>query len=149
MSKKPPFAMLIELAQKEVDEAAATLGSLQRRRDEMLGKGTHLDGYRCEYESKLASAVREGMTMLERRNFDAFLGTLGTAIDQQHAQVASLDTTIEAARQLWQVKKRKLSSFETLDKRAKQVQAAQDSRRDQLQTDEFASRRARERDLPA
>jgi flagellar FliJ protein len=145
MSKRLPFTTLIELAQRDVDEASRTLGNLQRRRDEMLGKRHHLDGYREEYESKLAEVARAGMTMLERRNYDAFLGTLGTAIDQQQAQVTSLDKALEAARSQWQLKKQKLASFETLEKRAMDAEKKRVERTEQRASDEFAARRARER----
>jgi len=144
MSKQLPFTTLIELAQRDVDEASRTLGNLQRRRDEMLGKRHHLDGYRDEYESKLGEAARAGMTMLERRNFDAFLGTLGTAINQQQAQVTSLDQALEAARTQWQLKKQKLASFEMLEKRAMEAEKKRVERTEQRATDEFAARRARE-----
>lgn len=145
MSKKLPYTTLIELAQKDVDEASRALGALQRRRDDMLGKRQDLDGYRGEYENRLAAASREGMTMLERRNFDAFLGTLGTAIHQQQAQVVALDHALEAARRQWQVKKQKLSSYETLEKRAAAAQQQREAKSEQRASDEFAARRARDR----
>ncbi len=145
MSSELPFTMLIDLAQRAVDEAAQALGQLQRRREEMLGKRTHLDGYRCEYETRLAQAARDGMTMLERRNYQAFLGTLGTAIDQQQAQVVSLDHALEAARRKWQLKKQELSSYEALELRAIDARRRREAQREQRASDEFAARRARER----
>ncbi|MCY0385979.1 flagellar export protein FliJ [Robbsia sp. Bb-Pol-6] len=145
MSKRLPYTTLIELAQKDVDEASRALGALQRRRDDMLGKRQDLDGYRGEYENRLAAASREGMTMLERRNFDAFLGTLGTAIHQQQAQVVALDQALEGARRQWQVKKQKLSSYEALEKRAVDAQRQREAKSEQRASDEFAARRARDR----
>ncbi|KKB64206.1 hypothetical protein WM40_06825 [Robbsia andropogonis] len=144
MKQALPFTTLIDLAQQEVDAAAQALGALQRQRDDMFGKRKNLDGYRVEYEQQLAQAARDGMTMGQRRNYQAFLGTLGTAIDQQQTQVEMLDRKIEVARLLWQQKKQKLSSFETLETRARQAQEQRTARYEQRMTDEFAARRARE-----
>ncbi|WP_429499547.1 flagellar export protein FliJ [Robbsia andropogonis] len=144
MKQALPFTTLIDLAQQEVDAAAQALGALQRQRDDMFGKRKNLDGYRVEYEQQLAQAARDGMTMGQRRNYQAFLGTLGTAIDLQQTQVEMLDRKIEVARLLWQQKKQKLSSFETLETRARQAQEQRTARYEQRMTDEFAARRARE-----
>lgn len=144
MKQALPFTTLIDLAQQEVDAAAQALGTLQRQRDEMSGKRQNLDGYRAEYEQQLAQAAREGMTMGQRRNYQAFLGTLGTAIDQQQVQVEMLDRKIAVARMQWEQKKQKLNSFETLETRARQVQEQRTAKYEQRMTDEFAARRARE-----
>ena len=108
-------------------------------------RGAANNGYFRQRMRQAAAASREGMTMLERRNFDAFLGTLGTAIHQQQAQVVALDQALEAARRQWQVKKQKLSSYETLEKRAAAAQQQREAKSEQRASDEFAARRARDR----
>lgn len=142
MAHGMPYPMLIDLAQRELDAAASAMGELQRRRDALAQQGEGLDAFRGEYRTRLSGATGQGITMGEWRNFEAFLGSLDTAMTRQGAQLAALDAQIAQALAVWRDKKRKLNSFQALAERAERQAEARRARVLQREIDEFAARRA-------
>ena len=91
MARKLPLDTLTDLARTQTDEAARRLGALQSAR---LGAGQKLElllQYRQDYDDQLHQLMNKGLPTAQWRNFQAFLGTLDGAIEQQRAIVAQAD----------------------------------------------------------
>jgi flagellar FliJ protein len=64
---------LIELATKDVDEAAKRLGRAVRAVEEAQQKLTLLAGYRDDYASRFQVTMTTGFTPMAYRNFQGFM----------------------------------------------------------------------------
>lgn len=149
MSTTLPLAMLIELAQNKTDEASRRLGQLQRAQIGAAEKLEMLIHYRQEYYDQLQSQMQGGLPSSSWRNFQHFIATLDSAIEQQRAVASQADSRLAHGRSDWQQNKRRLSSFDTLAERARQQQAQLANKREQRSSDEHAARQFRQRMLAA
>jgi flagellar FliJ protein len=145
MSKHLPIKTLIDLAQEELEAATKRLGKLTQERDEIETQLNSLVTYRDEYHARFTASAQEGTTAQTLRNFQAFVDTLDSAITQQRGLLVAANKRLEAAKPEWRLKKQKLGSYEVLAARGEAVQAKQDARNDQRDSDEYAARSLRMR----
>jgi flagellar FliJ protein len=145
MKQTLPLKMLIDLAQADVDEATRKLGALQQQRNEAQRQLDALTQYRDEYRKRLADDSLGGMEASNWRNFQQFINTLDFAMSQQRGAIDATDVRLSASKFEWQLRKQKLSSFETLQSRAQQREDVRMSRLEQRETDEFAAKSLRAR----
>ncbi len=140
MTKHSPLQTLIGLAQDEVDAAAQRLGRMQREKSEVEKQLEALVTYRAEYHTRFTESARHGMAAGNVRNFQAFIDTLDSAIEQQRRLLDQASTRLEAAKPEWQRSKQKLGSYEVLQTRQDDVAARKEARREQRDCDEYAAR---------
>jgi flagellar protein FliJ len=140
MTQPSPLQTLIGLAQDDLDAATQRLGRAQREKSEIETQLQSLIDYREEYHSRFTESARQGMAAGNVRNFQAFIDTLDTAIEQQRRLVAQANARLEAARPEWQRSKQKLGSYEVLQTRQDEVAARVEARREQRDSDEHAAR---------
>lgn len=112
MTKQTALQTLIGLAQDDVDAATQRLGRAQRERVEVEKQLKSLIDYREEYHARFTESARAGMAAGNVRNFQAFIDTLDTAIEQQRRLLEQATQRVEAARPDWQRSKQKLGSYE-------------------------------------
>lgn len=142
MANQSALETLIELAQRDTDDAAKRLGIALKAVEDNEQKLNMLLGYRDDYGRKLEASQVAGMTPQAYRNFIAFMDKLDIAINGQrdvlkHAQFKS--TQEKAA---WQACERKRLSYRTLNERAAEAALKAENKRDQKQMDEHAARQA-------
>ena len=140
MKPSSPLPMLIELAQKEADEAARKLSAMLALQQQSEQKFNLLLSYRNEYQQRLTTNVQQGIATATLQNFDLFLKKLSDAIEQQRNELNHWKTSVNTAQALWQQAQRKLRSFGILEQRRQHQLTHQGNRLLQKQTDEFAAR---------
>lgn len=140
MALKSPIATLIEITEKEVDEAAKLLGKAIRAHDETEKKLSLLQQYRDDYAQRFQDGAAKGLTVSQYKNFMSFLAKLDTAIDGQKQVVLDAEHRIVIAKTEWQASEKKRLSYDTLQNRAHTAREKKEAKRDQKQTDEMASR---------
>ena len=140
MSKHLPINTLINLAEEELEAATKKLGKLQQERNEVEAQLNSLVTYRDEYHARFTASAQEGTTAQTLRNFQAFVDTLDSAINQQRSLLVGANARLEAAKPEWQQKKQKLGSYQVLATRADAVQAKQDARIEQRDSDEHSAK---------
>jgi len=140
MSNHLPIKTLINLAEEELEATTKKLGKLQRERDEVETQLNSLVTYRDEYHARFTASAQEGTTAQTLRNFQAFVDTLDSAINQQRALLVTANQRLEAAKPEWQQRKQKLGSYEVLAARGEAVKAKQKARIEQRDSDEHASK---------
>ena len=79
------------------------------------------------------------------RNFQAFVDTLDSAIDQQRALFAAAEQRLDAGKHEWHLRKQKLGSYEVLAARGEAVFAKKTARVEQRDADEHAAKMLRMR----
>jgi flagellar protein FliJ len=142
MANPAQLQTLIDLAQRETDDAAKRLGDVIRAAQDAEQKQGLLQGYRDDYAERFIQTQSRGMSPLEYHNFQAFIVKLDNAIKGQTDVVKNAQARIEAARAAWQACERKRLSYQTLHKRAKLELQQKENKRDQKAMDEHATRQA-------
>ncbi|MFZ6720268.1 flagellar export protein FliJ [Undibacterium sp. Ji49W] len=140
MALKSPITTLIEIAEREVDDAAKLLGKAIRAHEDTQKKLSLLQQYRDDYAQRLQDGATKGLSAAQYTNFLSFLGKLDTAIEGQKQVVMDAEHRIVMAKTEWQSTEKKRLSYNTLQNRAHNVLQKKEAKRDQKQTDEMAAR---------
>ena len=142
MAQQSALATLIELAQRETDDAAKRLGAALKAEGECEQKLTMLLGYRDDYAAKLDAAQMAGITPMAYRNFVAFMDKLDIAINGQREVIKHAQHKTGVEKAAWQACERKRLSYRTLNERAAVETLRRENKLDQKQMDEHATRQA-------
>lgn len=140
MATNTALQTLIELAEKQTDEAAKALGKALRQQQECEQQLVLLEQYRNDYALRFQQSAAQGLSPSQYRNFVGFLNKLDEAILGQQNVVKDSEYRAGLARSEWQQNEKKRLSFNTLQHRADQVQMQKENKREQKQTDEVAAR---------
>ena len=142
MAKQSALETLIELAQRDTDDAAKRLGAALKSVEEGEQKLAMLLGYRQDYALKLDAAQVTGITPMAYRNFVAFMDKLDIAINGQREVIKHAQHKAGVEKAAWQACERKRLSYRTLNERAATEALRVENKRDQKQMDEHAARQA-------
>ncbi len=142
MATRSALDTLIELAQRDCDDAGKRLGAALAAAEETEAKLTMLLGYRDDYAMRLDAAQVAGITPMAYRNFVAFLDKLDNAINGQREVVKHAHYKSAMEKTAWQAAERKRLSYRTLNERAASEALRIENKRDQKQMDEHAARQA-------
>ena len=142
MAQQSALATLIELAQRETDDAAKRLGAALKAEGECEQKLTMLLGYRDDYAARLDAAQLAGITPMAYRNFVAFMDKLDIAINGQREVIKHAQHKSGVEKAAWQACERKRLSYRTLNERAAAETLRRENKLDQKQMDEHATRQA-------
>ncbi|MCD6707036.1 MAG: flagellar export protein FliJ [Thiobacillus sp.] len=142
MANPSALDTLIDLANKETDEAAKLLGVTLRAGEEADQKLDLLMQYRDDYAARCQTNLASGISTTHFNNFQAFMQKLDHAIAGQQKVVGDARQRIAQARAAWQACEQKKMSFVTLADRASKESARRELWLDQKQNDEHAARSA-------
>lgn len=142
MASQSQLATLIELAQRETDDAAKRLGAALKMVADAEEKLNMLVGYRDEYGQRLDATQQAGITPSAYRNFQAFMDKLDSAVRGQREVLLHAQRRGEHEKDLWQKAERKRMSYSTLNDRAEAQALKVEAKRDQKAMDEHAARQA-------
>lgn len=142
MAKQSALTTLIELAQRETDDAAKRLGAALKVVEESEQKLTMLLGFRDDYALRLDAAQVAGITPMAYRNFVAFMDKLEIAINGQREVIKHAQHKSAMEKSAWQASERKRLSYRTLNERAAIEALRLENKLDQKQMDEHAARQA-------
>ncbi len=140
MASSHALATLMELVERELEQAAERLGHANRTLMEAEEKGGMLYGYRQDYVDNFATMAGKGLPKEAYGNYQNFLGKLEQAIQGQQEVIVNARYQVEKERELWQEVQRKKLSYEVLIKRQEKKAHQQAQRKDQKMMDEYALR---------
>ena len=142
MASKAQLETLMDLAQRETDDAAKRLGASLKQVDEAKQKHEMLVGFQDEYIKKFEAAQTAGITPMAYRNFVAFIEKLDTAVKGQLDMIKHAEYRSAQEKAAWQASERKRMSYSTLNDRADAAALKLENKRDQKAMDEHAARGA-------
>jgi flagellar FliJ protein len=143
MANPSALETLIELAQRDSDDAAQRLGAALKAVEEAEQKLQMLLGYRDDYANRLDQAQMNGITPFAYANFVAFVGKLDNAINGQQEVLKHAKYKSELEKASWQESERKRLSYRTLNDRAAAEALKNENKRDQKMMDDHAARTVR------
>lgn len=142
MSRPNTITSLIELSKNRVDDATKRLQDMQAMKQKSEGKLLMLAEYRAQHVSSRRETATGRVDVQSLKNAASFLDKLDTAMNQQEAEVARMEESVQKSQEAWQAEQRRLKSFETLQGRQIAQQAAAEARQEQKQIDEIALQQA-------
>lgn len=128
---------LIERAEKSRNEAGRDLAEQRQVEQQLQGQLSLLRNYHKEYRQRLQSAMVNGVSLLTIRDYQGFIKSLESAIANAEEQLKSQQRSVEQSQGALHSEQRKLSSFDTLAERRKQLERSTSARREQKQSDEL------------
>jgi flagellar FliJ protein len=140
MAQQGALATLKELAENEVDTAALKLGEMRRGFQKVEEQLQMLMDYQLEYQNNLNNDMSQGIASLRWQNYQQFIQTLESAIEQHRQQLLQWNNKVEQALTFWREKKQRLQAWETLQDRQASAALLAENRLDQKKMDEFAQR---------
>jgi flagellar FliJ protein len=147
-----PFSLqpLVHLAQQRNDAAAKKLGQLNQQQQTAQEKLDALLQYRKDYQLKFQEEARNGMSPVDMKNFQDFIGRLDQAIKQQQGVIEKAKVGVQTGRNELMDTTRKMKSFDALAQRhleaEKKLEAKSEQRAQDESTGRFAALRAAEKD---
>lgn len=137
-----PLLALLGQAERERDDAVAAARRVEAALNAALGQADQLVAYRLDYEARYREKFSRQASIDQFQTYQGFMGRLSLAVDQQQGVVAQAERRVETAREGVREQELRVASVRKLiERRLAELRLAAD-RRDQKQTDEFASRAA-------
>ena len=137
-----PLMALLGQAERERDEVLAEMRRAQDAQQAARTQAEQLLVYRADYERRYREQFSTHRGVEALQTYQGFLARLAEAIAQQNRAVAFADTRVERIRvALCEQEMRVASVRKLLERRMTELRLASE-RRDQKQTDEFATRAA-------
>lgn len=137
-----PLMALLEQAERERD---AALADMQKAADAQAAAQTQLDQliqYRAEYDNRFREQFKQHQGIVALQGYQVFADRLSQAIEQQGRVVNHSANRVNEARQvLLEQEMRVVSVRKLLERRLNEIKLGTE-RREQRQTDEFATRAA-------
>ncbi|HQQ33749.1 MAG TPA: flagellar export protein FliJ [Methylophilus sp.] len=134
---------LIELVEKELEQAGQNLALANRALKDAEEKGNMLQDYRQDYVGNLSRLMEKGLTIEAHQNYQNFLNKLEQAIQGQKEIIVSTRYQVEKERAIWQEAQRKKLSYEVLMKQKQKKEHLLALKKDQKLMDEYAMRAKR------
>lgn len=140
MKKRFNLQSLQNLSGLHLDQAACQLGQLIAGEKQDAARLQLLVQYRQEYHTLFLEAAGKGLDPGSWRNYQTFLAKLDEAVAQAGQMAGSARQRTAAGQQNWLDKRGKVEAYATLAQRFRARIAYEESRHEQKQADEHATR---------
>ena len=137
-----PLQALLDHSRHRMEAAERLLRMLRRKEDEAAQRLEQLRGFRGDYHARLTHSSSAGMSILQFRDYQAFLAKIEVAIRHQQEEVAQAHSRWEHAHGQWLEQRQKVKAYETLATRHHTQEVQRQDRREQKAIDEHANQRA-------
>jgi len=145
MSKPFRLQPILDLASREAEKSAMTVGALSRQAAEFEAKLELLQQYREEYLDRFREGMQGEGYSNGHQNFHQFMDRLDTAVSQQRAVVAEAHQQLRLAQAEHQNRERRLKAFDKLADRHAAAERQTAARSDQKALDEMVGNVKRRR----
>ncbi len=93
---------VVKVARHQERDAARQMGNRMRHFEQQKKQLDELMAYRDEYAKCFMNATKTGLSVVQLRDYQLFLGRLETAIEQQKQQLANSQKNCETSKTHWQ-----------------------------------------------
>lgn len=140
MKKTSQFKLLSSIAEKNVDKAIKELGYARKKYFSAEQKLNELIQFRLDYKVQLQQSLRNGVNSSKWFNFEQFITTMDTAIEQQRKHLIELDALVNKAIKNWQYEEKRKNAFNVLNDRQEAAERLLSEKIEQKMMDEFSTR---------
>ncbi|HEX4842773.1 MAG TPA: flagellar export protein FliJ [Limnobacter sp.] len=132
--------ILIDQAKEKAEACLKAVAKTQQKIAQGQEKLHMLQNYAQECQGSMHNRASTGITGQQLRNQLAFAGKISQAVEQQQAELAFLQSTLNHQQAQWQSALAEQRKYEALQEREKAKQHKLQNKRDQKMNDEFAAR---------
>ena len=137
------LAVVLDINRREEDAALRRWGDIQQRLRSEHDKRSQLDQYANEYRRNITTPGQGQMRSGDIQNSLGFIGQIEQAMVQQDTQLKELQAQCERARQAYLDMHNKAEAMQKMIDRLEKEFSAEQSRSEQREADEWASRQHR------
>lgn len=141
MARGFPLQILLEHATHRLQAAERLLRILGRKEEAARQRLEEIQGYKREYQQRMAGAGAQGMAIHLLRDYHAFLLKVDQAIRHQESEVVRAREHWQAAHDKWLEQRRQVKAYEVLAQRHRHEVNRLEERRDQRATDEAGAQK--------
>jgi flagellar FliJ protein len=141
MPRPFPLSTLLEHSQHRLEAAERAMRFQKRKEDAARARLEELQGYRAEYQQRLAATGKAGMDIHLLREYHVFLKKLDVAIDAQEDEVKLAQDRWLTAHGYWTTARAKVKAYEALAERHRLAETRREDKVDQARMDELINRR--------
>lgn len=141
LKRSDRFKPIHNLAQKNEDMAAQTLGKIQRELSEHHLKLSELMKYYQDYTSRFNEKAEQGMSITQVHSYQKFISQLEVAIAEQKKYILRVTEACDSSRAEWTVERQKTQVLEKVMTRYKKQEQQISNRQEQRLSDEQVANR--------
>jgi len=130
------FQLLLKLAERKRKEADRLLGESQQRVRQAEQGLAQLKAYQLEYQQQFTAAGQEGLTYGQLQTYQAFIGRVGGAGQQQQEALTQSRAQLEQVEVYWRQTQAHYRAMQKLLEKAQDEKRRLDEKRLQQQLDE-------------
>ena len=133
--------ILLEHANHRLEAAERLLRQLGRKEEAARKRLEEIQGYKQEYQSRMAGAGERGMAIHMLRDYHAFLLKVDQAIAHQQGECDQARANWQAAHAKWLEQRQQVRAYEVLAQRHQHQEQRREDKREQRVTDETAAQK--------
>ncbi len=141
LKRSDRFKPIHNLAQKNEDMAAQTLGKIQRELSEHHLKLSELMKYYQDYTTRFNEKAEQGMSITQVQSYQKFISQLEVAIEEQKKYISRVSEACDSSRAEWTVERQKTQVLEKVITRYKKQEQQVSNRQEQRLSDEQVANR--------
>ncbi|WP_174875798.1 flagellar export protein FliJ [Vogesella oryzae] len=134
------FDLLLRLASDKVDAAAERMRKAQQQQLQAQQTLQQLESFIADYQQQMLQRGQAGMSVTQWSDYRLFMQKLDDAREQQQQELERSLQRFAVEKQGWLQERRKLKSYEVLQKRELRRADLAQRRREQKTLDEFSAR---------
>lgn len=131
----------VDQARERLRAATLKLADAQTRHEQKLQKLRELEAYRDEYMQGLLRKSRDGLSMVQMKDYNLFLDRLNQAIRQQLHMVEGVHVEMEHCARQWREEQVRVNALDKVVERKVQAERQEAERRELREHDEHARQR--------
>jgi flagellar protein FliJ len=140
MKKSQRLKTIVDLKATQEQESLEAVGAAQRKMLAMQAQVEHLKKYRQDYQNKFHQMGCAGANVGQLLEFRSFMDKLDQAIAGQEQALDQSKTELAMKRKVWEGMHHRTKSLKKIHQTAIKAELKQESKSEQLEQDERASR---------
>jgi flagellar FliJ protein len=141
MKKSDRLKVIVDLNSESEKKVLKELGSIQRKKNELLTQLDNLQNYQQDYIEKYQSISQSGVNIAQLLEFRAFISKLDKAIDEQRQAIDKINEEVSFARKNWEIQHQKTKGLKKVCNSALAEELKVEDKREQNELDDRASRK--------
>ncbi len=136
MTRSKPLVTVAKIATDRERDAAREMSHSRGEMDVHAERLEELDNYRQQYLQQFQAASKRGLGVVQMQEYQIFLGRLDEAINQQQKLLEASQSAHEERQKLWLNLRGKVKALDKIIHQRQQQQIAEQSRREQGESDD-------------
>jgi len=141
MKKSQRLQVIIDLKAREEQRYLEVLGIEQEKKNQKEQQLNNLKMYRQDYLNKNAEKLKQGLSVFQLQEFNAFIGKMDQAIEGEKISFEKIDEQVQLLRSEWEKAHLHTKNIEKIQLKAKMIEQKELDKKEQNEMDDRSSRK--------